>query len=143
MSEFEGKSVLVTGGGSGIGLGIATALANAGAAVTIVGRTDSKLDDAAHASTLRPFASDVTDEVAVVRGGGPILDDYMTCTPLARVGEVENIAALALFLLGPASSWITGQVVNVDGGHMLRRGPDYTSMLEQVFGPNGLRGVVE
>ncbi len=78
----------------------------------------------------------------MITDGGPILDDYLACTPLARVGEVEDIAALALFLLGPQSTWITGQVINVDGGQMLRRGPDFTSMLEQVYGADGLRGVV-
>jgi NAD(P)-dependent dehydrogenase (short-subunit alcohol dehydrogenase family) len=35
---------------------------------------------------------------------------------LGRIGEAEDIAALADFLLGPDSSWITGQVYGVDGG---------------------------
>lgn len=83
-----------------------------------------------------------TDLVAMITDGGPILDDYLACTPLARVGEVGDIAALALFLLGQQSTWIAGQVINVDGGQMLRRGPDFTSMLEQVYGADGLRGVV-
>ncbi|WP_433609859.1 SDR family oxidoreductase [Prescottella agglutinans] len=83
-----------------------------------------------------------TDLVALITAGGPILDDYMACTPLGRVGEVEDVAALAAFLLGPQSSWITGQIINVDGGQMLRRGPDFRSMLEQVYGADGLRGVV-
>ncbi|KAJ3122026.1 hypothetical protein HK100_012157 [Physocladia obscura] len=43
---FVGKSAVVTGGGSGICLGMATALARHGAHVTIVGRTQSKLDNA-------------------------------------------------------------------------------------------------
>jgi len=37
-------------------------------------------------------------------------------TPLARLGEVEDIAAAALFLVSPASGWITGKVLGVDGG---------------------------
>ncbi|WP_430330817.1 SDR family oxidoreductase [Rhodococcus sp. ACT016] len=83
-----------------------------------------------------------TDLVALITDGGPILDDYLECTPLGRVGEVEDIAGLAAFLLGPQSAWITGQVINVDGGQMLRRGPNFRSMLEQVYGADGLRGVV-
>ncbi|QCQ93637.1 SDR family oxidoreductase [Rhodococcus sp. SGAir0479] len=83
-----------------------------------------------------------TDLVALITDGGPVLDDYMASTPLGRVGEVEDIAGLAKFLLGPESTWITGQVVNVDGGQMLRRGPDFSSMLEQVYGTDGLRGVM-
>lgn len=36
--------------------------------------------------------------------------------PLKRLGTPGDMAALALFLLSPASSWITGQVIGVDGG---------------------------
>ena len=52
-------------------------------------------------------------------------EDYALCTPLPRPGEVEDVANLAMFLLSDAASWITGQCINVDGGHILRRGPDY------------------
>ena len=83
-----------------------------------------------------------TDLVALITDGGPVLDDYMANTPIARVGEVTDIAALAKFLLGPDSTWITGQIINVDGGQMLRRGPDFTSMFEPMFGADGLRGAV-
>ncbi|TRO66317.1 SDR family NAD(P)-dependent oxidoreductase [Christiangramia sabulilitoris] len=36
--------------------------------------------------------------------------------PLKRVGEARDIANLAAFLLSENSSWITGQVLGVDGG---------------------------
>jgi NAD(P)-dependent dehydrogenase (short-subunit alcohol dehydrogenase family) len=36
--------------------------------------------------------------------------------PIPRLGEPEDAAALAAFLLGPESGWITGQVIGVDGG---------------------------
>lgn len=36
--------------------------------------------------------------------------------PLKRVGEVEDISELGCFLLGPSASWITGQIIGVDGG---------------------------
>lgn len=35
---------------------------------------------------------------------------------LGRVGEPEDIAAAIVFLLSPENSWITGQVLGVDGG---------------------------
>ena len=37
-------------------------------------------------------------------------------TPLARLGTVEDIAAAALYLATPASSWMTGKVLELDGG---------------------------
>lgn len=83
-----------------------------------------------------------TDLVALVIDSLELSEDYRVSTPLPRVGEVADIANAAVFLLSDAASWITGQVINVDGGQMLRRGPDYSSMLEPVFGADGLRGVV-
>jgi 7-alpha-hydroxysteroid dehydrogenase len=37
-------------------------------------------------------------------------------TPMGRLGQPEDIAAAALFLLSPAAGWITGKVLGVDGG---------------------------
>jgi len=37
-------------------------------------------------------------------------------TPMQRLGEVEDIATMALYLASPASSWVTGKVFEVDGG---------------------------
>jgi NAD(P)-dependent dehydrogenase (short-subunit alcohol dehydrogenase family) len=36
--------------------------------------------------------------------------------PLGRLGEPEDIAHMALFLLSDQASWITGQAIAVDGG---------------------------
>lgn len=36
--------------------------------------------------------------------------------PLQRVGEARDISSLATFLLTEDSSWITGQIISVDGG---------------------------
>ncbi|MGE2732827.1 SDR family oxidoreductase [Mycolicibacterium vaccae] len=83
-----------------------------------------------------------TDLVAAIFMSPEVSGDYAEATPLPRPGEVEDVADAAVFLLSDASSYITGQVINVDGGMMLRRGPDFSSMLEPVFGADGLRGVV-
>jgi 7-alpha-hydroxysteroid dehydrogenase len=83
-----------------------------------------------------------TELVALVLDSPELSDDYRVNTPLPRVGEVTDIANASVFLLSDAASWITGQVINVDGGQLVRRGPDYSAMLEPVFGADGLRGVV-
>ena len=72
---LEGMAVLVTGGGTGIGAATATRLATDGAAVTICGRTESKLEDAAkkiqaaagHGGSIQFAAGDVTNEADVER----------------------------------------------------------------------------
>lgn len=82
-----------------------------------------------------------TDLVGFITEGGPVLDSYDENTPLGRIGRPEDIAALAGFLLGPESSWITGQCIVVDGGQSLRRGPSLAAVLEPLFGAEGLRGI--
>jgi NAD(P)-dependent dehydrogenase (short-subunit alcohol dehydrogenase family) len=57
-----------------------------------------------------------------------VYKSYLDNTPIPRLGEPEDIADLARFLIGPESTWITGQVIDVDGGHSLRRGPDFSPL---------------
>lgn len=41
-------------------------------------------------------------------------------TPLNRMGEADEVASAALFLCSPASSYITGEILVVDGGYTTR-----------------------
>ena len=43
-------------------------------------------------------------------------DEVIARTPLGRIGEPEEVAAVVAFLCLPASSYITGECVAVDGG---------------------------
>ena len=90
---------------------------------------------------VRPGLID-TDMVAGITAGGPVLDDYLAQTPVSRVGTVDDIAAAVRYLAGPESAWVTGQIIGVDGGMTLRRGPDYTSFTEPLFGADALRGAL-
>jgi NAD(P)-dependent dehydrogenase (short-subunit alcohol dehydrogenase family) len=40
--------------------------------------------------------------------------------PLRRIGEVDDVAPIGLFLVSSAASWITGQTIVVDGGTTTR-----------------------
>jgi NAD(P)-dependent dehydrogenase (short-subunit alcohol dehydrogenase family) len=70
-----------------------------------------------------------TDLMAPIAAGGPVLDSYYENMPIARVGAVDDVAAVVSFLAGPESAWITGQMIGIDGGNQLRAGPDFTRMM--------------
>ena len=71
---------------------------------------------------------------------GSTYASYLANTPLPGVGEPEDVANLVRFLLGPESRWITGQVINLDGGNSLRSGPDYGEVVVAMHGPGAIPG---
>jgi len=46
------------------------------------------------------------------------LDEVLQRTPMGRIGEPEEVAATVAFLCMPASSYITGECIAVDGGFL-------------------------
>ena len=46
------------------------------------------------------------------------LDDVLLRTPMGRIGEPEEVAAAVAFLCLPASSYVTGECIAVDGGFL-------------------------
>jgi NAD(P)-dependent dehydrogenase (short-subunit alcohol dehydrogenase family) len=91
-------------------------------------------------NAIRPGLVD-TELVAGIFATEQVLNSYLTQTPLGRAGQPAEIAELVRFLAGPESAWITGQAISIDGGHSLRRGPDYTPFAEPVYGADALRGI--
>ena len=55
-----------------------------------------------------------TDMTAKAKGNTK--DDLLSTIPLQRAGTPEDVAALATFLAGPGASFITGEIIKVDGG---------------------------
>lgn len=49
-----------------------------------------------------------------------IWEDLLKQAPLSRVGQVDDMVNACLFLLSDDAAWITGQVLQVDGGQIMR-----------------------
>lgn len=82
--QFEGKTIIITGGGTGIGQATALAFAAEGGIVTITGRTRATLEATvaqikAAGGTARYAIADVTD------------DDAMAAAVRAAVGDTGSL----------------------------------------------------
>jgi 7-alpha-hydroxysteroid dehydrogenase len=57
-----------------------------------------------------------TQALASVLQDDALRHEFVSRTPMARPGTPADIACAALYLASPASSWVTGSVLRVDGG---------------------------
>lgn len=150
--KHAARRMVAAGGGSFVGISSIAASnthrwfgaygpAKAGIDMLCMQAADELGPSGVRVNAIRPGLVD-TELVGFVTAGGPVLEDYLACMPISRVGTPEDIAGMARYLIGPESGWVTGQVLNVDGGNSIRRGPDYSGVFRDVFGDDGLRGVV-
>ncbi|PKV94903.1 NAD(P)-dependent dehydrogenase (short-subunit alcohol dehydrogenase family) [Amycolatopsis echigonensis] len=96
MSEgqFQGKAVIVTGGGTGIGQVTAREFARRGANVLVVGRTAERLAETAEGSPrIRLFAADLTEAGAA---------EAIVVAALAEFGRIDVLVNNA-GIVGPAA----------------------------------------
>ena len=62
----------------------------------------------------------VTDNTEALRNDPERSRQLLSRIPLGRFGEADEIASAVLFLAAPASSYVTGAIVSVDGGWLAR-----------------------
>lgn len=55
----------------------------------------------------------------ILRDDDELYDQISKITPLGRIAEAQEVAEVAQFLAAESSSFVTGQILNVDGGRTL------------------------
>ena len=65
--------------------------------------------------TVRLGGRTIIDD-ATLTANGASLKASTALHPLGRIGEPREIASAIAWLLDPEQSWVTGQVIAVDGG---------------------------
>jgi len=74
-----------------------------------------------------------TELTQMMVANAEVTEEYLRRIPVGRLGTPEDVAALTAFLLSDEASWISGQVIGVDGGHTIRQGPDLQPLFAQVL----------
>jgi 3-oxoacyl-[acyl-carrier protein] reductase len=58
-----------------------------------------------------------------------LLEEYVENTPLGRHGQPGDVARAALFLVSDEATWMTGDLIAIDGGAQLMRYPNLLAKL--------------
>src|SRR3954447_16719623 len=61
-----------------------------------------------------------TDTAATRAQAGDAAKELVKSLAIKRMGQPEDMVGACLFLLSDEASWLTGQIVNVDGGQVFR-----------------------
>ncbi|QWK80721.1 SDR family NAD(P)-dependent oxidoreductase [Ochrobactrum sp. BTU1] len=124
MADFA-RQVMSRQGSGGRIVNISTDAARAFPGQVFYGTSKAALEAMTRAAAIELGPAGITVNAVAP---GPVQTGYiddalekqvLPSIPLRRLGNPEDIADAVLFLLSDASSWITGQVIQVAGGHAL------------------------
>jgi NAD(P)-dependent dehydrogenase (short-subunit alcohol dehydrogenase family) len=118
MSKGRGGSVvLVSTGAASIGLAAHEAIAAAKGGINAMARS-AAATYAAQGVRVNVVAPGLVDTpmAARITGNEPSLKASISMHPTGRIGRPEDVASAIAWFLDPAQSWVTGQILGVDGG---------------------------
>jgi len=123
MREHGGSVVLMSSCAARIGLPNHEAISAAKGAVEGLTRAAAATHagDGIRFNAVAPGLVD-TPLASRITGSEASLKASKAMHPLGRIGEPDEVARVIAFLLDPESSWMTGQVVGVDGGVSMVKG---------------------
>jgi NAD(P)-dependent dehydrogenase (short-subunit alcohol dehydrogenase family) len=117
ITEQHGNIVVISSDGARIGEPYMSVYAAAKAG--LIGFTKSLAREAGrkgvNVNAIAPGTTNTPGGAGFIEQAGGA-EKLAKAYPLGRIGEPQDIANAALFLVSPLSSWITGQVLSVSGG---------------------------
>lgn len=69
---------------------------------------------------INAIAPGPTETPALENTAGDYAREMVKSMPISRLGQPDDLADAVLFLLSDQASWITGHILNVDGGQFMR-----------------------
>jgi NAD(P)-dependent dehydrogenase (short-subunit alcohol dehydrogenase family) len=146
--KHAGRAIVAGGGGSIVAVSslaactvhawmAAYAATKAGIDALVRNAADELGPSGVRVNSVQPSLVD-TELVAYPMADEPLVESYLVNMPVAHIGQPDEVAQVIRFLAGDESSWMTGNCLPVDGGHHLRRGPDYGSIAALLYGDDAV-----
>lgn len=142
--KHAGSAIVADGGGAMVAVSSlaactvhgwmsAYAASKAGIDALVRNAADELGPSGVRVNSVQPSLVD-TELVAWPMADEALVASYLANMPVAHIGQPTEVAQVIRFLVGPESGWVTGNCLPVDGGHHLRRGPDYGSIARLLYG---------
>ena len=117
LFSLNAKVSLVTGAARGIGRSMAIGLAEAGSDLMLVDVLEDRIKQTSEEVSKKTgfFVTDLTASVWETKEKREWIESRI---PLGRPGTPDDIVGTIVYLVSPASDYLTGRVIFLDGGWM-------------------------